>query len=77
MQINNENFSPFYEANAGNYSQAIASGTHLEYDDQIQDARLKHAINGRQFCTLEGLKANTDESVRWHAAVLVYVVTNP
>ena len=34
-------------------------------------ANLKHAINGRLFCNLEGLTMSSDQKIRWHTAVLV------
>ena len=37
----------------------------------FRTANLKHAINGRLFCNLEGLTMSSDQKIRWHTAVLV------
>lgn len=42
----------------------------LEKED-FNTANLKHAINGRLFCNLEGLTMKSGQKIRWHTAVLV------
>ncbi len=42
----------------------------LEEED-FNTANLKHAINGRLFCNLEGLTMKSGQKIRWHTAVLV------
>ena len=69
MQINDENASPFYEANVAEYGGKDGMGGLDEKD--FTTANLKHAINGRLFCNLEGLIMDSGEKIRWHTAVLV------
>lgn len=69
MQINDENISPFYDANVAKYAGKDSMGGLNKAD--FTTANLKHAINGRLFCNLEGLTMNTDQKIRWHTAVLV------
>lgn len=69
VQINNENTSPFYGANVEKYAGEDGLGGLSE--DDFNTANLKHAINGRLFCNLEGLNMTTGEKIRWHTVVLV------
>lgn len=69
VQINDENISPFYDANVAKYAGKDGRGGLNKAD--FTTANLKHAINGRLFCNLEGLTMNTDQKIRWHTAVLV------
>lgn len=68
-QINNENTSPFYGSNVEKYAGEDGLGGLSE--DDFNTANLKHAINGRLFCNLEGLNMTTGEKIRWHTVVLV------
>ncbi len=69
LQINDENASPFYDANVAKYAGKDGMGGLSEED--FTAANLKHAINGRLFCNLEGLIMKSDQKIRWHTAVLV------
>ena len=69
MQINDENTSPLYGANVAKYAGKDGMGGLNEED--FTTANLKHAINGRLFCNLEGLTMDSGQKIRWHTAVLV------
>lgn len=72
LQINDENASPFYDQNVAKLGGKDGRGGLTE--EELEEANLKHAINGRQYCNLAGLNGKTGDKIRWHSAALVSMI---
>jgi hephaestin len=61
--ISNENRSPYLHENIQKYAEE----TQVDVEDEgFQESNLKHAVNGRLSCNLQGLDASLGDRVRFH-----------
>lgn len=67
FQVVDESASPFATASAKKFGGA--DGQNGISDDDFGESSLKHSINGRIFCNLDGLNVTAGEKVRWHTIV--------
>lgn len=68
FQVINENSSPYTGANMDGHEAAVQSESDEEAAAALEEGNLKHMINGRIFCNLDGLNATVGDKVRWHVA---------